>query len=1171
MPPVILWSPRQILVGRRFRLPVESTSGPLTIDSGPFTLTQTAPPRGNVTRFFLVAPDHPVDGVVKLRDASGEASATIRVSAMQELREIHHVGNTLFPRRWPLGQPFRRAKTRQTLLDDAAPLPIEPHTRDLAQWVLGLPDAQAWAQYPPSELPRTYTVNETQGCPVHGSAIYAFGGFYPWNMQFQPSDFLSHCPIGKETYPSNRLLEGEHLAGDHPDDGFGHIDAQGHRFFFAAAYHWRQIGHCGSQISALVRLLAQPETPEAQRILIARRIGLLLTRRALEELYLASVPQFRFGAQHHAILSNLWGPPDPAAVEPLPSHQPLANGTSDYCVNMPSTIEGLCRGYDAAFPWLRADTQLVADLKKLCLDVGVDVDVASPDDVLQLIEEMIACFVQADIDGYVHCNHPSTSVGTLIALRTLDPVDASPAVEHLYDKSDDQLRTFVTNGFYPDGVSYEASGGYNSMHAQGTLLVHEHIEALRAQRPGTISEERFPPLAADPKFDLIALPSILTIMCDKTYACYGDDHAPGTAYGRGAPAVFTEPIAHALGWGKPALVYIPAFRRNPSLTLARALHRNGLADAVPAARALVEKHGPNLDWPSLLLEPSGIGILRAQRDPATGVDRAAAFVHFISQPFHRHDDFMHVSLVAHDRPWSFDLGYPATHETGYYWETQWVTHNRAHAIDGDDRQIVGGGGRCNAFLDHPLAAAIELEGTEGQFREWRLWAPLDRRHRRLLVLLPTVGEGVALVDLYRLRGGREHWRTFFGSQTDVEWHGATPLTPRPGTAAGPTVARKDIERGTWSEACLTLVDEIRAGDGAGDWTATAICRDDTSWRLAIHGLGISSGVEAMVGRATQPQTAPEDSPYRYSPLLLRRAVSPDQTSSFDLVFEPHKDRPAITRVERLEPVGDPDGTGAAGVRLEMVDGSSATVLWNPAWPANPVPARVSHDEPHPALSRPIVFRGEFAGDFELLGPMGIWREDAAGKLTFASAALGGSVARGGNRRKASRGPAIARVVSVDHAKREVVVEPASPHPTSVSEAFRVGASVRIFPRGHWYRVEAVEPIEGGRTRLRFDLTGVLSSARIAGEAEGEVTLAARLPLAWAGYFRKCRLQVRGKETFLPVLDVRMREDRDHTFAMLDADMPRGRLTKEDHGQWADLVDYWPRCVVVEQGMETFTG
>lgn len=1152
MPPVILWSPRQILVGRSFRLPVESKAGSLTIDPGPFRVTQVAPPRGEVTRFFLVAPASPATGVITLRDASGEARVTVEVSTIAQLRAIHRVGSHVFPRRWPLGEPHRRAKTRQTLLDEAPASPPEPAMFDYAKWVMGLTDAQAWALYPPSELPRTYTVNEVQGCPVHGPALYAYGGFYPWKMEFRPGDFLCRCPIGNETFPSNRILEGEHLASDRPDDGYGYIDEQGHRFFFAAAYHWQQVGQCGSQITILTRVLLHRETSEAQRPLLARRIGLLLVRRALEEIYLASVPQFRFGALHHAILSNLWGPPDPAVIDPLPSHQPLANGTSDYCVNMPYVIEGLSRAYDAAFPWLREDRELVAALRAL------EVEVSTPEDVLQLIEEMLACFIQADIDGYVHCNSPSTSVGTLFALRALDPEDPTPAVEHLYDHSADHLRTFVANGFYPDGVSYEASGGYNSMHSAGTLLVNRHIEALRAQRPGRISEERFPPLAADPKFELIALPSISTIMCGVTYACYGDDHAPGTAYGRGAPMVLNEQIAHGLGWGKPEQVYLPAFRHRPSLTLARALHRNGLADADPRARAMIDRDGPNLDWPSLLLDPSGIAILRAQHDEKTGVERAAAFVHYISQPFHRHDDFMHVSLVAHNRPWSFDLGYPSTHDTGFYWETQWATHNRAHALDGDDRQVVGQG-RCNAFLDHPAAAAIDLEGNEGQYREWRHWAPLDRRHRRLLVLLPTVGEGVALVDLYRLRGGREHWRTFFGPQADLEWHGRSPLVARPGTAAGPEVPRKDIERGAWSEACLTLIDQIRTGDGEGNWRATASCSDDASWRLDIHGLGISPGVEAMIGRATQPQMAPEDSTYRYSPLMLRRAVSPDQTTSFDLVFEPHHHRRAIARVTRLNPTHDVDGTGAAGVRLELADGSVAVVLWNPAWPTNPLPARVSIREAHPALARPVAFES----GFELLGPLAVWREDHAGRLTFASAELGGSVARGSECRRASRGPATGRILGVDHARREAVVEALG------KESFRVGASVRIFPRGHWYRIEAAEPLADGQVRLRFDLTGVLSSAKVSGEVDGEVKLAARLPLAWAGYFRKCRLQIRGKERFVPILDVKMREDRDHAFALIDAEVPRGRIESAEIGAWADLVDYWPRCVVVEQGFETF--
>lgn len=1119
MAPEILWSPREILTHRSFRLPVRSR-GPVTLVGGAFRILQTAPPRDGVTCFYLAAPAQAGTYPVTVTDADGTTSAVIGVRTLEELRSTHRLNDTVFPRRWPLGGAFERTKRGQTFVTapDFTPPTLSAEETKTTPWILSCSEAVAWAQLPPSEMPRGGSVNAKEGCPRHGTALFAQDSFHAWRTQHEPGRALCQCPIGEETYPSNRILENDFISGDTPDDGFGYLDSKGNLFTFVSCANGFQINCFSGYISHLTnRLIALDEGRPA----VARRLGLLLARQAVEELYLAAVPQFRHGS--HVAMSELglWGPADTVAISPLPRGRPYASGTIHYHIAMPSIASMLAVAYDAAYPWLCKDRILVTQLQAL------GVSVSEPADVLQLIEEMLAAFIQHHLDGYSSTNCPGTSVGTLICLRVLDRPDMGELLDFMYDTCDDQLRTFIANGFYPDGVGYEASGGYNVNHAFGAYLLDRHVEGLRRLRPEVVRTDRYPAISQDPKFPLIALPFATTTMCDRTAAAYGDDRSPGSmAAGRPrVPALGGNCLAWT-GWVPAPVLYREAFHRLPNLDHARVLRRLGIADLEPeAVRLLKDDHTP---WPQAgtLLDQGGIGVLRLS---GVGRERAAAFIHFVCQPIHRHDDFGDLQLVAFDRTWYHDFGYPVLHSAAPDWEEHWVAHNRAKIMDGAEDENAICTGFCNLFLEGAMANAIEIEGREGNFHEWRLWTPQPRYHRRLVVLLPTVGDGLAMVDCYRLYGGADHWRTFPGLQGRMVWSGATPLKSRPGTAAGGEIEREQTTKTRPGYTALAMIDQIREGPAVTPWKATWFSRDDERWRLDVHGVRCPPETRAITGRGGHPLTPPEQSPYSYTSLLLNAPASERSSSAFDLVFEPYADTPTIRSVDALRPIAGTSDT-AGGIRLTLIDGTSRVILWNPD------------------RSRPAAWEGGWT----LTGPLAIWQLDAEGKVTDNLMPLDTDSAYADCRRSSARA-ARGRIISCPD-ECSILVEPES------NARFVPGERIRIFPRGHWYRIVEAKPTEDNQVRLTLDHTRVLSRVLVADQKEQEIVFKTRLPIAWAGYYRNCTL-VDSNGASVPIEDIRMREDRPLGYGILGTADPAARYAIAP-GSWADLVDFIPGNEVV---------
>ena len=116
---------------------------------------------------------------------------------------------------------------------------------------------------------------------------------------------------------------------------------------------------------------------------------------------------------------------------------------------------------------------------------------------------MLAVQLQCLIDGGGLSNFPRSSIGALVLLHALDRSDLEQPLEWLYDRSQERLRTFVSNNFFSNGTPTEATGGYNNTHSIGLFELEENLQRLCALHPSTYPAERYPSLLSERRADAV--------------------------------------------------------------------------------------------------------------------------------------------------------------------------------------------------------------------------------------------------------------------------------------------------------------------------------------------------------------------------------------------------------------------------------------------------------------------------------------------------------------------------------------------------------------------------------------------------------------------------------------------------------------------------------------------
>lgn len=1084
----IPWVPRLVLAGRDIRLPVQSPRRELEVDTAGFRLLDQRYSEPDAAFFYyLTTPSAAGDYELTFSADGATAHAPIQVRTLEQLRQPFDYNGITWPRRWPLGQSWETTKTGQTLQD--LPLTASVDENAVAWWTTQ-DDATLWSQLPAAELPQAHYVNVHHGCPRCGTAIFSHHGFYPWIRQTLPSRVEATCPSCNAVFPSNDPGAGDFTGGDFADDGFGYFDADGHIYLFAAVHHRDQVSTFGTAIGRLTDHLRRGEDRS-----VSRQLGLLLLRYAVEIAYVAATPQFRYGLSKEEEEPWDWGQEDWAAKS-----DPIAalyrKGMLCYSIDVPIVTQTLALAYDTTWPLLREDRELVERANALGLEVY------DPQEVVQLIEEMLSCLMMCCMDGGGLSNLPRTSLGVLTALRTLQRPDAQEVMTWLYDRGPAKLRVFTTNNFFPDGTPPESTGGYNNGHVSGLFDLEYNLRQLRQACPGAYPESEFPSLMGDPRAARTILTPHETVMLGKAGFGFGDGTSSGVQGGDLGENPRFQPLAFELLPRAADFTFDPALNQ-----LVRELE----ADQSRALGTTVH-------------DGVGIAILRTGETP----ERAAAGIVYGDTTGHRHMDLLDVQLFAFNHPFLTDLGYPQSWASVTHWEGNWATHNAVWGVvphleplqlPSDTpwfflKQIAGRGRLVRTLLlDGMQVMEIEAERWCWDMERLRWYRP-GVSFRRLLALVETDGDGVALIDLARVTGGNEHWRVCRGLEGTFAMDGVD-CRPRPGTAVDPTGERCRLDNLTHPDYVgLACMDQVEEAAPTPSWTGRwESCHNDDV-RLDLHQVGSSPSTRVSTARATAVMGTPEESRYAYRTVLWRRAPDgPDDVTRVDLVFEPRLGQPTVSSATEI-PI-EKGGPSAAGVHLTTRGGRQLDLYWAP-----------DGDGDETAL---------FADGVELEGRLALLRD---GEL----AAVGTSGVRLPDRHhRFPNALQTGTVIELDRGARTLVVE-------GLAEV-GAGDRVRLNPlgRGHNYQVVRAEELAPGRHRLQLDVTSLLGRARVVHVDVHRVELEFNIT-ARTGNLHNTRLE-REMDGGWAVIAEAMNPDADRTEVRL-----REPLSLKP-GQWVAVVDY----------------
>ncbi|MEE2658733.1 MAG: heparinase II/III family protein [Candidatus Latescibacterota bacterium] len=1076
---MIAWSPRLILTERQFRLPVVSAPTTRPALSAPgFTLVdERYSARDRAWMFYLRAPPRPGDVDIEVRIGDHSDRCSIQVRGLAQLREPFEYNGVTWPRRWPLEDRWSSRKTRQTL----QAVKDSTFNEETLQWWAAQSDRMLWDHLPNCEFPRAHYVNVHQGCPSCGTAIFRYHGFYPWQRCHRPRDLSSECPACGSTYPSNDLLAGDFSSGDFIDDGFGYFDATGHVYLFAASSHRELVGQYSVPIRTLTARLRQQFDAE-----MARQLAILLLRWAQEEVYVAAAPQFRHGPSQEEETPWDGGQPDWASAND-PVRSLYRKGSLAYAIDVPAVSEIHSLAYDTVWPLLRQDEEIVERVGALGLELE------GPRDATHLIEESLAVMVQCAIDGAALSNKPRTSIGALTVLRALDRPDATDVMDWLYDRGPDRLRVFVTNNFTPDGVPPEATGGYNNTHTNGVFQLEEQIRCLRALHPETYRESEYPSLLDDPRIAAIVRNPYEVLMLDRVPLHFGDGGSAGVQTPLGPDPL--EPLGEENR------------SRISSLLEDNVLPRRAVKTSCPR---------------STILDGAGFAILRCGEN---GRERASAGIVFGDAPWHRHMDLLDVQLYAHDRPYLSDLGYPQSWSSVRTWEGNWATHNSVWSVLPGVYPLelpfdtpwhflkqIAGRGRLVRTMEAPGVQVVEVEAERWCFNAETLrWHRPGVCFRRLLALVQTDGDGVAVVDLSRVRGPGQHWRICRGMEGALELAQVRTVS-LPGTLAGEGVKRGDLEAVEHPDhAGLAYMDNVHdiAADVSfrGSWRS----RYDAEAQLDLHVLGVSAGTRIRTARATAVMGEPEESKYEYHALAFDRPAG-TVDSGVDLVFEPRLGDSRLRAVEYLAP--EPGGT-ATGITLHTREGRTVRLYWSTSGRG---------------ISR-------YADGAVLDGALAVCEDDESWSC--------GAVSLSGCGRHWSfpQPRQTGTIIALDRRACSVEVEGL--------EAVETGDRLCVNAKGRaaTYRVEEARKLAPGRHHLRLDVASVLGRGRIVARDPSQCRLQIDFFLiSRTGYLHEARLE-RESDSEWRRIEHAVNEDSESTVIDVETPLPGA------DGEWIRVVTY----------------
>ena len=331
-----------------------------------------------------------------------------------------------------------------------------------------------------------------------------------------------------------------------------------------------------------------------------------------------------------------------------------------------------------------------------------------------------------------------------------------------------------------------------------------------------------------------------------------------------------------------------------------------------------------------------------------------------------------------------DLGYPE-YASGRPKDSAWCRNNASHnvvTVDGT-AQNNSYTGRLLSFEPEGKARLVDLS-SDGIY-------PNCTTYRRTAWLVDASARSSYVLDLFRVRGGKEHTLSLHGPPGEVTATGLVLKRQEKGTFAGPDVPFEALDKEWRSKAGFSFLYNVERMPNPPTAFTLDYRATDTRNRIAegrephlrIHSL--TPPQEAALADGDPPQNK-RGAPRRMRYLLLTRKGE-NLESTFVTILEPYDWQPFIQSVRRLEVAEAAPDTHPVAVEVTLADGRRDVLISCETPGRVRVEGGITLEGAHGFLS----FRG---GQVECAKLMeGTLLERGAFRLTAETAAHTGTLAR----------------------------------------------------------------------------------------------------------------------------------------------------------------------------------
>ena len=651
----------------------------------------------------------------------------------------------------------------------------------------GQSDDWLWNLATPQSIPRGTQVSRDKGCPKCGKEIERFGR-WPWKVDVFGQPWKITCPSCDSVFPTNDfgkfyesgkdkngvfkpeladrslLFNSKHTDPKDPlhtygvDDGIGWKDEKGDTYRFIGFY-----GHYGAwtHVTAALTHFRDAYVYTGDPV-YARKAGMLLYRVA--QFY----PEMDWNYWHRLGFNN--------------SDGGSGKGKVYGRIWETGVARSLILAYDGVYPGLD-DPEL---LKYLSAKEGKPVDAAA---VRSLIEDNIIHVVHDGIlEGRVSGNEGMHQAAMATAAVVLDePGTTEKWIEWLFADGDvnrgnpngGNIRQLFATKVDDDGMGFEVSPMYNSLWRQLFKIVSEILEVYPKYHGPRITDY--------PKYKKMFEAPVRLICCDKYVPNIGDC---GKAGHPALTGVNVRDLVYAYSTFKdPVFAQMADFvaRLQSTETHGDIFDLEPQTD-LDSIREVVRKHGPYV--PKTDNMPGyGLAVLRS----GTGENQRALTLYYGRNTGHGHKDTLNIDLFGQGLNLMPDLGYPE-HATvwpsRYEWSSNTISHNtvvvdrkkQADQFSGTARFVEQGDG----------VSAAEVYASDVY--------PQTSLYQRTTAMVDASETDFYVVDIFRVKGGKEHHYSLHGPEGEVETEGLEMIAQKKGTLMG-----EDIEYAA------------KIGDGSDYW------------------------------------------------------------------------------------------------------------------------------------------------------------------------------------------------------------------------------------------------------------------------------------------------------------------------------------------------------------------